>query len=173
VRRSTGNGVRPDLRLGDVETVQWQAIGAVSLNQRSGVNQVELQRDVVPRSRVVGFELVRPARVEDVEHVDSVEPHLDGRSWLETFALNDWWVVSLACSATNTDKKQHIDTYLINISREAMIKPSIRRPEAAIDLIAQGLRGGFVDFFAARQVVHVEEGVAEAGVVDRVAVVVG
>jgi hypothetical protein len=54
-----------------------------------------------------------------------------------------------------------------------MIKPSIRRAEAAIDLIAQSLRGGLVDFLAARQVVHVEESVAEAGVVDRVAVVVG
>jgi hypothetical protein len=31
-----------------------------------------------------------------------------------------------------------------------MIKPSIRRPEAAIDLIAQSLRGDFVDFFSAR-----------------------
>jgi hypothetical protein len=54
-----------------------------------------------------------------------------------------------------------------------MIKPSIRRPEAAIDLIAQSLRGGLVDFFAARQVVHVEESVPEADIVDRVAVVVG
>jgi hypothetical protein len=54
-----------------------------------------------------------------------------------------------------------------------MIEPSIRRAKAAIDLIAQSLRGGLVDFLAARQVVHVEESVAEAGVVDRVAVVVG
>jgi hypothetical protein len=53
-----------------------------------------------------------------------------------------------------------------------MIKPSIRRTEAAIDLVAQGLGCGFVDFLAARQVVHVEEGVAEADVVDRVRVVV-
>jgi hypothetical protein len=54
-----------------------------------------------------------------------------------------------------------------------MIKPSIRRPEAAIDLIAQSLRSRLVDFFATRQVVHVEESVAEADVVDRVAVIVG
>jgi hypothetical protein len=53
-----------------------------------------------------------------------------------------------------------------------MIKPSIRRAEAAIDLVAQGLGCGFVDFLAARQIIHVEEGVAEADVVDRVAVVV-
>jgi hypothetical protein len=53
-----------------------------------------------------------------------------------------------------------------------MIKPSIRRTEAAIDLVAQGLGCDFVDFLAARQVVHVEEGVAEADVVDRVRVVV-
>jgi hypothetical protein len=53
-----------------------------------------------------------------------------------------------------------------------MIKPSIRRTEAAIDLVAQGLGCDFVGFLAARQVVHVEEGVAEADVVDRVRVVV-
>ena len=53
-----------------------------------------------------------------------------------------------------------------------MIKPSIGRPGATIDLIAQSLRSGLVDFLAACQVVHVEKGVAEADGVDRVAVVV-
>jgi len=65
-----------------------------------------------------------------------------------------------------------IDTYLVNVSREAVIETSIGCAEAAIDLIAKSLRSSFVDFFPARQVVHVEESVAEADVVDRVAVVV-
>lgn len=71
---------------------------------------------------------------------------------------------SLAC--------MHRYTYLIYITRETMIKSSVRRTEAAIDLIAQGLRCSLVDLFSARQVIHVEERVAEAHVVDRVAVVV-
>jgi hypothetical protein len=54
-----------------------------------------------------------------------------------------------------------------------MVKPSVRRTEAPIDLIAQSLRRSLVDFFAARQIVHVKKSVAEANVVDRVAVVVG
>jgi hypothetical protein len=54
-----------------------------------------------------------------------------------------------------------------------MIEPSIGRPGATIDLIAQSLRSGLVDFLAACQVIHVEEGVAEADIVDRVAIVVG
>ena len=53
-----------------------------------------------------------------------------------------------------------------------MIKSPIGHPEAAIDLIAQSLRGGFVNFLPARQIVHVEKGVAEADIVNRVAVVV-
>ena len=65
-----------------------------------------------------------------------------------------------------------IDTYLIDVSGEAMVEPSIWRAEAAIDLIAQSLRRGQVDFLPTRQIVHVEESVAEANIVDRVTVVV-
>lgn len=57
-----------------------QAVRAVAVDGRAGVDQVELQRDVVPGRRVAGLELVRPARVEDVQHVDAVEPHLCSES---------------------------------------------------------------------------------------------
>lgn len=53
-----------------------------------------------------------------------------------------------------------------------MIESSIRCTTSTVDLVSQSLRGCFVHVVAARNVVHVQEGVSEADIVDRVAVIV-
>lgn len=64
------------------------------------------------------------------------------------------------------------DTYLVDVAGVAVVEATVRRAAGAVDLVPQRLRGGLVDVLAAGQVVHVEEAVSEADVVDRVAVVV-
>ena len=53
-----------------------------------------------------------------------------------------------------------------------MIESSIRCAASTINLVPQSLRCCLVDFVATRDVVHIQEGMSESDVVDRVAVVV-
>jgi len=66
----------------------------------------------------------------------------------------------------------NISTYLINVSRVAVIKSTIWCAASTVNLVPQGLRCRLVDFVATRDVVHIQEGMSEANVIDRVAVVV-
>lgn len=53
-----------------------------------------------------------------------------------------------------------------------MVKPPIRCATSTVNLVPQGLRCRLVYLVATRDVVHVQESVSEANVIDRVAVVV-
>jgi hypothetical protein len=53
-----------------------------------------------------------------------------------------------------------------------VIKASVRCATSTVDLVPQSLRCSFVDLIATRDVVHVEEGMSEADVIDRIAVIV-
>ena len=65
-----------------------------------------------------------------------------------------------------------ISTNLVNVSRVAMIKSSIRCAASTVNLVSQSLRRGLVDVVTTRNVVHVKERVTKSDVVDRVTVIV-
>lgn len=56
--------------------MEREPICALPIDRRPRVDEVELQRDVIPRRGVVRLKLIRPSRIEDIEHVDPIEPHL-------------------------------------------------------------------------------------------------
>lgn len=76
--RGAGLRVSPDLRLAYVESVNRQPVIAFRVRARPSIDEIELERDVVPGRSVVGLELARPPRVVHVEHVDPIKPHLVG-----------------------------------------------------------------------------------------------
>lgn len=53
-----------------------------------------------------------------------------------------------------------------------MIKSSIRRAASTVNLVPQGLRCCLVYFVTTRDVVHIQEGMSETDIIDRVAVIV-
>lgn len=99
---------------------------------------------------------MRPTRIEDIEHVNSIEPHLSKSHEFFRSGFSD-------CESS---------AYLIDVSRVAVVKSSIWCATSTVNLVPQCLRGSFVDLIATRDVVHIEESVSEPNVVDRVAVVV-
>ena len=53
-----------------------KAFGAIAVHRRSRIDEVKLQCDIIPGCGVPRLELVRPTRIEYIEHVDAIEPHL-------------------------------------------------------------------------------------------------
>jgi len=76
MRRRASHRISPDLCLRYIESMKRKSIGAVAVNCRSCIDEVKLQCDIVPGCSVAGLKFVRPTRVEDIEHVNAIEPHL-------------------------------------------------------------------------------------------------
>jgi hypothetical protein len=71
MRRRSSDQISPDLAFRNIEVMRRQAVGTLAFYHGSMVNEVEMQRNIVPCGKSVGL-----SRIEDVYRVDAIKPHL-------------------------------------------------------------------------------------------------